>query len=292
MKTEQTKHIKFENKQNKKAQFDIVKLENLYQRTDLDHSIEKQHKVDFYVLLFIEKGNRYHTIDFTDYKCSKGTILTIRKDQIQKFTRSTTLKGLLLIFTNEFLVSYLEKIEAQKTMLLFNELLNVPKLQLDEINFNTIFDVIKRIENEYFSINDEYSLSVIRNELHILTTHLLRIKAKDKHVVLEKKYLNEFIDFQYLAEKNVRNTTKVKDYSVQLGVSTKTLNTITKSIINKTAKEFIDEISTKQIKRLLLNTNLSIKEIAYNSGFEETTNFYKYFKRHTGTTPEQFRTGI
>lgn len=291
MKNEQTKHIKFENKQNKKAQFDIVKLENLYQRTDLDHSIEKHHKVDFYVLLFIEKGNGYHTIDFTNYKCSKGTILTIRKDQIQKFTRSTTLKGSLLIFTNEFLVSYLEKIEAQKTMLLFNELLNVPKLQLDEMNFNTIFDIIKRIENEYFSINDEYSLSVIRNELHILTTHLLRIKAKDKQVVLEKKYLNEFIEFQKLVEKNANKNMKINDFANIMGISTKTINTITKNIINKSAKQFVDEISTKQIKRLLLNTNLSIKEIAYKSGFEETTNFYKYFKRQTETTPEQFRTG-
>lgn len=289
MKNEQTKHIKFQNQQNLKAQFDIVKLEKLYQRTDLDHSIEKHHKVDFYVLLFVEKGNGFHTIDFTDYKCSKGTILTIRKDQIQKFTRSSTLKGSLLIFTNEFLVSYLEKIEAQKTMLLFNELLNVPKLQLNDINFNNVFEVIKRIESEYFNINDEHSLSVIRNELHILTTHLLRIKAKDNQVELDKKYLKEFIDFQNLVEKNVRNTTKVKDYSIQIGVSTKTLNTITKSIINKTAKEFIDEISTNQIKRLLLNTNLSIKEIAYQSGFEETTNFYKYFKRQTQTTPEQFR---
>ena len=74
-----------------------------------------------------------------------------------------------------------------------------------------------------------------------------------------------------------------------MSVSTKTLNTITKSIVNKSAKAFVDEISTKQIKRLLINTKLSIKEIAYQSGFEETTNFYKYFKRQTQVTPEQFR---
>ena len=66
-------------------------------------------------------------------------------------------------------------------------------------------------------------------------------------------------------------------------------NTVTKSIVNKSTKQFIDEINTKLIKRLLINTKLSVKEIAYQSGFEETTNFYKYFKRQTQTTPEQFR---
>lgn len=286
---EKTKHIKFDNQQNLKSQFDIVRLEELYQRTGLSHSIEAHHKVEFYILIFIKKGQGYHTIDFTDYKCVKGTLLTIRRDQIHKFFKSKTLKGVLLIFTNQFLVSYLEKMEAQKTMLLFNELLSIPKLQLDDASFNSVNQLIKRIENEYFTINDDHSLSVIRNELHILTTHLLRLKAKNEQINFEKKYLKEFIELQNLVEKNVNKTTKVKDFAYQMGLSTKTLNTVTKSIVHKSAKAFIDEICTKQIKRLLLNTKLSIKEIAYKSGFEETTNFYKYFKRQTQTTPEQFR---
>lgn len=285
------KNIKFQNQRNLNSQFDIIKLQELYQRTGLDHSIEAHHKVEFYILLFIEKGKGYHTIDFTDYQCSKGTMLTIRKDQIHKFHKSSGLKGSLLIFTNEFLVSYLEKTEAQKTMLLFNDLLSIPKLQLDNQNYNSVYNSIQRIENEYFTINDDHSQSVIRNELHILTTHLLRMKSKDKQIIFEKKYLLEFISLQELVENNVNQTTKVKDFATHMGVSSKTLNTITKSVVHKSAKEFIDEICTKQIKRLLLNTNLSIKEIAYQSGFEETTNFYKYFKRQTQLTPEKFRTG-
>ena len=55
MNSDKLKHIKFDNQNNKKAQFDIVKLEELYKRTDLSHSIEANHKVEFYILLFIEK---------------------------------------------------------------------------------------------------------------------------------------------------------------------------------------------------------------------------------------------
>ena len=102
--------------------------------------------------------------------------------------------------------------------------------------------------------------------------------------------MKEFVAFQDLVENNSFQTTKVQYFADKMNISTKTLNTITKSIVHKTAKQFIDEICTKQIKRLLINTKLSIKEIAYQSGFEETTNFYKYFKRQTQTTPEQFRT--
>ena len=283
------KQIKFRNKQNPNATFDLIRLEEIFQRKNLDHSPTNLHRVEFYIIILIEKGQGFHTIDFTDFKCSKGTLLTIRKDQIHKFFKSDSLKGVLLLFTDEFLVSYLEELEAQKTMLLFNELLGVPKLQLNDAAFKNIYQSIKRIENEYFKINDNHSLGIIRSELHILITKLFRIKAQIEKINFEKRYLKEFVVFQELVERNVVKTTRVQDFARMLGLSTKTLNTITKSIVHKSAKEFVDEICTKQIKRLLINTELSIKEIAYQSGFEETTNFYKYFKRQTQTTPEQFR---
>lgn len=284
------KNIKFENQQNPRATFDLIRLEDLFNRTDLSHSIDEMHLVEFYILLFIESGVGEHTIDFTDYKCKAGTILTVRKDQIHKFVKSDSLKGALLLFTDDFLVSYLEKLEAQKSLQLFNELLGVPKIQLSKLAFTEIVDLIERIKKEYFDINDDYSLGIIRSELHILIAKLYRIKAQQAQIVPTRKYLNDFITFQRLVEQKANETSRVQDYAKEMGLSTKTLNNITKSILNKTAKEFIDEICTKQIKRLLINTKLSIKEIAYTSGFEETTNFYKYFKRQTTMTPEAFRT--
>lgn len=284
-----TEHIHFENIQNPKAQFDIIKLEDLYRRKNINHSIELQHRVHFYIIIFFNSGKGNHSIDFTDYKCKQGTLLTVRKDQIHKFSFSDNLKGHLLLFTDDFLVSYLEELESQKTMLLFNELLGTPKIQLKKSEFENINESINRIEEEYLKIADNHSLGIIRSELHILISKLFRIKGHKDQFDIKKKYLKEFLEFQKLLEKKVNTTNKVKDYAQMLGLSSKTLNTITKSIVNKTAKEFVDETCIKQIKRLLLNSQLSVKEIAYQTGFEETTNFFKYFKRQTSKTPEQFR---
>ena len=284
------KHIQFQNRQNPDAEFDLVRLEDIFKRKDLDHSPEQLHLVEFYIIIFIEEGRGQHTIDFTDYTFDHGTILTVRKDQIHKFFRNDQLKGTLLLFTDNFLVSYLEQLEAQKSLQLFNELLGVPKIQLSETEIAEVSALIERMKKEYFKINDSYSLEIIRSELHILITKLYRTKSRDHQAIFHRKYLKEFIEFQRLLEANVTKTIRVNEYAAMLGVSTKTLNNISKNIIHKSAKEFIDEICIKQIKRLLINTKLSIKEIAYTSGFEETTNFYKYFKRHTQHTPEQFRT--
>ncbi|MEM1324259.1 MAG: helix-turn-helix transcriptional regulator [Bacteroidota bacterium] len=283
------KQIPFRNQQHPNAKFDLIRLEQFFQRQDLDHRPDQTHLVEFYILLFIEEGQGQHTIDFTDYDCRKGSLLSIRKDQLHKFVHSDSLKGALLLFTDEFLISYLEKQEFQKSLQLFNELLGVPKIQLSESAFEEIAAIVQRIENEYFNIRDDHSLNIIRSELHILITKLYRIKSQQRKMVVERRYLSEFIHLQSLVEQKVTTTRSVKEYAQMMGCSTKTLNNITKSIINKTAKAFIGEICIKQIKRLLINTSLSVKEIAYTSGFEEVPNFYKYFKHHSQTTPEQFR---
>ncbi len=282
-------HIKFRNSQNPNAEFDIITLEDLFGRKDIGHSPYEPHLVEFYIIIFIQKGKGRHTVDFSEYKYDKGSLITIRKDQIHKFHLNKNVKGKILLFTDLFMVSYLEKLEALKSLQLFNEILGSPKIQLQKREFEEICDLTQRMEKEYHNINDHYSLGIIRSELHILIAKLYRIKTNKIELFQDRKYLSEFIEFQNLVEDNAAQTTKVKDYASKLGISTKTLNTITKSIINKTAKEFIDDICTKQIKRLLINTELSIKEIAHQSGFEESTNFYKYFKRQTNITPEKFR---
>lgn len=281
--------VKFKNKVNPQSAFDLVKLEELLHREILDHSTEAPHRVEFFILLLVTEGQGKHTIDFTDYSYEKGTILTIRKDQIHRFHKVHQPKGHLLLFTDEFLVSYLEELEAKKALQLFNEMLVVPKIQLLGEDVEHVFDIISRIEHEYLNQADDYALGIIRSELHILITKLFRIKAKSHKTLLGKKYLTEFIAFQKLVEEHVTRTSRVADYAEMMATSTKTLNTISKSILNKTAKEFIDEIGATQIKRLLINTSLSVKEVAYASGFDETTNFYKYFKRQVGVTPEKFR---
>ena len=179
--------------------------------------------------------------------------------------------------------------ESQRTLQLFNELLGAPFLQLNPAEYQDTLAQIQRLEQEYFEVGDAYSLNIIRSELQILIARLFRIKSRQETVLTTVPRLNDFIRFQNLAEANITKKTKVSDYAQLLGASTKTLNKLTKSTVHKTAKEFLDEIHLKQIKRLLINSKNSVKEIAYQSGFEEPTNFYKFFKRHTQVTPEQFR---
>ena len=285
---EKLKHIDFDNQDNPKSYFDIVKIEDLLQK-DLNHDIAKNHLVKFYIILFVYEGEGYHTIDFTDYSYKKGTVLLIRKDQIHKFFRSPNVKGYLLVFTEEFIISHLNRMEALKSMQLFNDSLSFPKIEFN--NEEAIFDfgiLLKHLELEY-SIRDTYSVGITRSILHIVITNLFRIKAKTGHFIESKKYMAQFLEFQKLVEEDCFKSKKVQYYAQKLSVSTKTLNKVVNNVVNVSAKTFIDERTIMQIKRLLISTDHSIKEIAYIAGFSDPTNFFKYFKKFTDNSPEVFR---
>lgn len=283
------KHIKFDNKTHPKSYFEILRIEELLNRK-LDHDICKNHIVKFYIIIFIIEGTGHHTIDFVDYKYQKGSVLLVRKDQIQKFSKSPNIKGYLLIFTEEFIVSHINKLEALKSFQLFNELISFPKIELNnkENNFANFFSLIQQIESEY-KLKDEYSIGITRSALHILITKLFRIKFNIGQLPNNKKYLTEFLSLQEMVEKNCFTNKKVMYYAQKMGCSTKTLNNIVQTIVNKPAKNFINEITITQIKRLLIGTNTSVKEIAYTAGFDDPANFFKYFKKYVGSSPEVFR---
>jgi AraC family transcriptional regulator, transcriptional activator of pobA len=102
----------------------------------------------------------------------------------------------------------------------------------------------------------------------------------------DKDLLNKF---NLLLEENLYNSRSVKYYANLLAISTKKLNSITKTNWDKTAKEFIEEKIIQESKKTLLHTEDTVKQISYIMGFTEPTNFNKFFKKLTATTPLQFR---
>lgn len=281
------KHIKFNNKTQPNSHFDLIKLEDILSQ-QFDTSITKPHVIEFYHILFITKGSGKHMIDFTDHPISKGDILTIRKDQIHNFHKSS-IQGYILLFTEDFIASHYDQHETLKSIQLFNELLSLPKTHLDEEEFQDVHSMIKDLEKEYVEYRDEFAKGIIRSAVQMLIMKLFRIKSKNETLLSNRKYLKEFLLFQSLVEKHCLETKRVADYAKKMGCTTKTVNNIVQSILGKSAKVAIDETVILQIKRYLINTTLSVKEVAFSSGFDEPSNLYKYFKRYTGFTPEEFR---
>lgn len=281
-------NIKFDLNKNPSIEFDIFPLEEVLNKNDYDHDPRVLHRVHFYVLLVITAGKGKHTIDFKDHAYGPRSVVTIRKDQIHCFHRSDA-KGFILLFTEEYLLSYLEQSEAQKIVQLFNELLCSQLTHLNPQDTSDILGLTGQIQKEFIRDHDDQTASIIRNFLQVLVSKLYRLKSDQVEIASTHKYTSQFLTFQRLVEQNCTRSKSVQDYAQKMNVTTRTLNNITHHIARKSAKAFIDEILIMQIKRMLINSKLSVKEVAYASGFDEPTNLFKFFKKNTGQTPEAFR---
>ena len=282
------KEIDFENKDTNTFQFDLVNFEDILKRKPTNHNQFEFHKISFYVILLFTENNGKYSLNFKDYSFKKGTLFTLRKDNIHKFHKSKG-KGTLLIFTENFIVNHSSKLEASNTFLLFNEMLASPKLQLNELEYSEIIALVDLVKEEYFGLNDNYSPSIVRNLIQIIITKLFRVKLKENVVFDNNKYLSMFLDLQELVEKNCFENKKVSFFANRMGVTSKTLNNVTQGIIQKSAKAFVNDIVIIQSKRLIINSQDSLTEIAYQVGFDQPTNFFKFFKKYTGFTPSEFR---
>ena len=75
-----------------------------------------------------------------------------------------------------------------------------------------------------------------------------------------------------------------------LNLSTYQLSAITKGVLGKTPSEVINDYIILEAKRYLLGTSDQVNQIAWHLGYEDTSYFIRFFKKHTGFSPDAFRT--
>ena len=150
-------------------------------------------------------------------------------------------------------------------------------------------ELVLRIKEEFDAPDDVLTEEIIQSSLKIFLCLAERIRKENRKEETQSRYKEEFNLFRKLVKKKILESRQVRFYADELGMSTKKLNRITQDVMGQAAKSYINDFLIIEIKRLLVNTSLSIKEIAYTTGFEEATNFVKYFKKYAGMNPSEFR---
>jgi AraC-like DNA-binding protein len=252
-----------------------------------DNSHYQPHRLHVYAILIITGGEVNHIVDFKVHTLRKGDVMVISKGQIHAFEERADYKGYLVVFSEAFMQKYMAQSSIARINHLYNYFLKQEKITNPDYNqklFSTLKEELK---------SDSSSLPNIVASL--LTVYLLKLNDENISEVkssADNKYLEYFNQFKLLVEQNYSKTRDAKEYASDIAISYKHLNDVCKEIVKTTAKAFIDSYVILEAKRMLVSTSLSVKEIAFTLGFDEPTNFLKYFKKHTSLTPVEFRNAL
>lgn len=250
--------------------------------------IREPHKHDFYIILFITQGSGTHTIDFREYAVQPGAVFFMTPGQVHSWQLTDDADGFVVFFTHEFYAK-----EYPDRLLLnypfFNALLYNPVLQLSPTSEAKLLPLLYQIREEYNHKRPMREVLLSRY-LDVLMIELTRLYTPGnlpngtigKELTLLQK-LEHLIDQHYKEHK------PVAFYADQLHVTAKHLNEACKNAIGKTTKELIQYRVLLEAQRLLSHADLTSSQIAALLGYFDNTYFFRFFKKHTGYTPEQFR---
>lgn len=243
------------------------------------------HKHDFYLVVIITKGTGWHEIDFTRYTIRAGTVFIMQPGQMHYWKFSENTDGFVFFHTSAFYNGGLitSRIEDYA---IFKPFTAQPFLKLSPQQLNKLSGWMKEALAEYRA-PDTYAME----KLHALV-NLVYIELSRSYQVVEttQKYRYRFKLHAYeaLIDKHFKEVKLVSSYAGQLNISVKHLNRITKTCLNKTATQLITERLVLEAKRLLVHADANINQVGYALGYNDSSYFIRFFKKHTGTTPKAF----
>jgi len=241
--------------------------------------VQELHRHDFYFVLVLKKAKGKHVIDFQSYKVKGHTVFCMRPGQVHELLLKAGSTGYLLQFKKAFLSS--DEHSLRKAT-------NPNFYQLDTRSFKKIAILLESVLQEYKHKQEGYH-EVIKANLKVL---FIELNRQQSHAASNNtdQYTQERLDaFVSLVEKNITTHKQPSQYANLLHLSLHQLNTVTKTMLGKTASAFINEHIVLESKRWLLATAAQVKEIADQLGYEDPSYFIRFFKKHTGYSPDTFR---
>ena len=265
--------------------FEIVQIEELYKRvSEQNFDLSKPHRIHFHALIIVLEGASNHTLDFREEVLTTGTILPIRKEQVHSFNKNLTIKGYVIGFKEGFITKNIN----DKNLFHFLQIFHTANIQVGKESVRSLEPIIKLMVNLLENEDDNLKTEIIHSTFITLMLQIKRLACK-QHTFYKGEKLKNFYLFKELIIKHYNEIHNAKDYAEKLNVSYNYLNGICKEITNKTAKQFIETWLLLEIKRIISEKQYTSQEIAYKMGFKEPSNFIRFFKKHTKTTPNQYR---
>lgn len=144
-------------------------------------------------------------------------------------------------------------------------------------------------EEKEITFSQQIKLSLFISLVYILVGDFLQGKGKDINILKNSRKESITMKFLQLVSINFMKEKELKFYADKLLISSKYLSNTVREITNQPPSKFITEALLNNAKILLLNSDNSIKEISNELDFSDQYAFGKFFKKHTGLSPSNFK---
>jgi len=246
--------------------------------------IEKPRRLRKYVLVWCSQGTLTAMVDEKELKLKQHEILTITSGQIHYFKNFKKADGFILEFTVDFFCKNDNDIELIFHNGLFchfdlNEVIEIP-------NHGIVQTQLEQIKKELQLKPYQHYISV-HSRIELILVEINRAKVEKGDEIWKPDAL--FLKFLETVRANFDKSFSLSEIATILGTTEAKLNEQSKQHTGRTAQNVIYGLIASEAKRLLTYQNQSVKEVAYQLGFNDPFYFSNFFKKHTGISPKSYQ---
>ncbi len=232
------------------------------------------------------------TVDFSVYETKNPTLLFINTNQYLDIQSANEHTAFLIHYNRDFYCIQIHDEEVACDGLLFNNIFEIPTVDLQDDEIRVISQLFAQIGDE-LHVQDRSSEEMIRTYLKQIiiraTRQWKKQNLKNEKLDLVSTDQDFFRNFSRLVNIHYREKHSVADYADLMNLAPKTLSNKFHKLNLENPNEMIKNRIVLEAKRLLLYSDLTIKEIAYQLGYEDPAYFNRIFAQKSEKTPAAFR---
>lgn len=248
--------------------------------------------LNYGAILICRKGSARLQVNFGSYVLREGAVITLFPNDV---VRASHVSPDYVTESLRYDASLLREASLQLEHTVYSQ------LRKDRCRGNS--QVVVDIIDAMFSLLKIYfrqsecqcldSLVLLQLKAFFLGFHdYLQRFPNERPADTGSRRVSELFDkFMNTLEQQYRESRDVSYFASQLSITPKYLNNIVQRVTGHNAKTVINHYAILQLKLTLKSSALTIKEVAWQHHFSDVSFFCRYFKQHTGLTPQQFRRG-
>lgn len=253
----------------------------------VNKNVPLTHSHQYNEIYFLQSGKCNVYIDNETYCLEDGSVLFIPafKEHTFIYPFSQDVKRTVLYISTEQLNWYFnEDFKDEINNLFINK-----HLQLSRKSFSNLSNIFEKIQFEKYSL-DNMSELLTKAYFFELIIYLIRCQ-RYTHNINQKTNLSnitigEIVNF---IENNYSRQLTLPEIAAQFGISESSLTKKIKIFTNMTFKEYLTKTRIEEAKSLLISSEKSITEIAYECGYNNSNFFGDVFKKAVGMSPSSYR---
>lgn len=259
---------------------------------DGNNPFDHVQRMNYYSLIWIKEGDGSLKADFSEYSFSESTLLSFSPYQPFMLNADRKLKGVVIHFHPDFFCILKHHKEVACDGVLFNNIYTPPMVNVDDEtqpNLNMIIDQLS-IEMQKPALA-QYELLISYLKIFLITASRLKTEQQSENQTGNVRSEEPFVlvNLKNYIESHFKTKHSASDYADMLAMTPKALSKLTKTHLNKTLTDLIAERIIIEAKRELYLTHKTVKEIAYELGYNDEFYFSRFFKKNVDVSPQLYR---